>query len=450
MRPINKVLIANRGEVALRILRACQEMGIAAVAVHSTADASAMHVRLADESVCIGPPKAADSYLNPVALLAAAEITGADAIHPGYGFLSENADFAQMVEEHGFVFIGPSPQHIRLMGDKIVAKATAKELGIPTVPGSEGPIGTEAEAVELAEAIGLPVLIKAVAGGGGRGMTVVRDLADLNESVRMARNEARAAFGDDRVYVEKFLERPRHIEVQLIGDGKGHVVHLGERDCSLQRRHQKLVEEAPSPVLDAAARERLGSLCVKAMSKLGYRSLGTVEFLYQDGEFYFIEMNTRLQVEHPVTELVTGIDLVREQIKIAAGHRLGFTQKDVRFTGHAIEVRINAEDPRSLLPTPGKVVAFHAPGGPGVRMDSALYAGYTVPPFYDSLIAKLIVHDVDRAAAIRRLERCMAETVIDGISSSVPLLRAIFATDDVREADFDTGWLGRFLAAWSE
>jgi acetyl-CoA carboxylase biotin carboxylase subunit len=445
---IRKVLIANRGEVALRVLRACRELGIATVAVHSTADASAMHVRLADESVCIGPPKAADSYLNPVALLAAAEITGADAIHPGYGFLSENADFAQMVEEHGFTFVGPAPEHIRLMGDKIAAKATAAELGIPTVPGSDGPIGTEAEAIELAHGVGFPVLVKAVAGGGGRGMTVVREPEQLAEAVRMARNEARAAFGDDRVYVERLLERPRHIEVQVVGDGKGRVVHLGERDCSLQRRHQKLVEESPSPVLDAAARERLGALVAGAMRKLGYRSLGTVEFLYEGGEFYFIEMNTRLQVEHPVTELVTGIDLVREQLMIAAGHRLSFGQEDVRFRGHAIEVRINAEDPRTLLPSPGKVVAFHAPGGPGVRMDSALYAGYVVPPYYDSLIAKLIVHDVDRPTCIRRLERCLEEVVIDGIPSSVPLLRAIFATEEVRAGAFDTGWLGRFLAGW--
>jgi acetyl-CoA carboxylase biotin carboxylase subunit len=445
-----KVLIANRGEVALRILRACRELDIASVAVHSTADSQAMHVRLADESVCIGPPKAADSYLNALAILAAAEITGADAIHPGYGFLSENADFAQMVEEHGFTFIGPSPEHIRLMGDKIVAKATARDLGIPTVPGSDGPVLTEAEAVELAHETGFPVLIKAVAGGGGRGMTVVRTADELSDAVRMARNEARAAFGDDRVYVERFLDHPRHIEVQVIGDGRGRVVHLGERDCSLQRRHQKVVEEAPSPVLSQEQREQLGSTVTEALRKLTYRSLGTVEFLYQDGEFYFIEMNTRLQVEHPVTELITGIDLVREQIKLAAGEPLTLTQSDVRFTGHAIEVRINAEDPRTLLPSPGRVNAFHAPGGPGVRMDSALYAGYTVPPFYDSLIAKLIVHDVDRRTAIRRLERCLEEVVIDGIPSTVPLLRAIFATDDVRDSEFDTGWLGRFLAGWSE
>ncbi len=445
-----KVLIANRGEVALRILRACRELDIASVAVHSTADSQAMHVRLADESVCIGPPKAADSYLNPLAILAAAEITGADAIHPGYGFLSENADFAQMVEEHGFAFIGPSPEHIRLMGDKIVAKATARDLGIPTVPGSDGPVLTEAEAVELAHEIGFPVLIKAVAGGGGRGMTVVRSADELGDAVRMARNEARAAFGDDRVYVERFLDHPRHIEVQVIGDGRGRVVHLGERDCSLQRRHQKVVEEAPSPVLSGEQRERLGLIVTEALRKLTYRSLGTVEFLYQDGEFYFIEMNTRLQVEHPVTELITGIDLVREQIRLAAGEPLALTQADIRFEGHAIEVRINAEDPRTLLPSPGRVTAFHAPGGPGVRMDSALYAGYTVPPYYDSLIAKLIVHDVDRRTAIRRLERCLEEVVIDGIPSTVPLLRAIFATDDVRESEFDTGWLGRFLAGWSE
>ena len=445
-----KVLIANRGEVALRILRACRELDIASVAVHSTADSQAMHVRLADESVCIGPPKAADSYLNPLAILAAAEITGADAIHPGYGFLSENADFAQMVEEHGFAFIGPSPEHIRLMGDKIVAKATARDLGIPTVPGSDGPIGTEAEAVELAHATGFPVLIKAVAGGGGRGMTVVRSADELGDAVRMARNEARAAFGDDRVYVERFLDHPRHIEVQVIGDGRGHVIHLGERDCSLQRRHQKVVEEAPSPVLTTAERDRLGATVTEGLRRLNYRSLGTVEFLYQDGEFFFIEMNTRLQVEHPVTELVTGIDLVREQIMLAAGEPLRFAQEDITFTGHAIEVRINAEDPRTLLPAPGRVNAFHAPGGPGVRMDSALYAGYTVPPYYDSLIAKLIVHDVDRRMAIRRLDRCLEEVVIDGIPSTVPLLRAIFATDDVRDAEFDTGWLGRFLAGWSE
>jgi acetyl-CoA carboxylase, biotin carboxylase subunit len=444
-----KVLIANRGEVAVRILRACHEMGISAVAVHSTVDAEAMHVRLADESVCIGPPPAKGSYLNPVAILAAAEITRADAIHPGYGFLSENADFAQMVEEHGFTFIGPSPEHIRIMGDKIQAKATAVELGLPVVPGTAGPVSSEEEALAAAEEIGFPVLIKAVAGGGGRGMTVVRAEAEMLEALRMARNEARAGFGDNRVYIERFLDRPRHIEIQILGDGLD-VVHLGERDCSLQRRHQKVVEEAPSPVIDAATRQRMGNRVATAMRKLGYRSLGTIEFLYQDGEFYFIEMNTRLQVEHPVTELVTGLDLVREQIRIAAGGRLGLKQADIRFNGHAIECRINAEDPRSLLPSPGKVTSYHPPGGPGVRTDSALYAGYTVPSHYDSLIAKLIVHDVDRAACIRRLERSLDEFVIDGIPCSIPLLRAIFETEDVQAGEFDTGWLGRFLASRSE
>jgi acetyl-CoA carboxylase biotin carboxylase subunit len=444
-----KVLIANRGEVAVRILRACHEMDISAVAVHSTVDAEAMHVRLADESVCIGPPPAKGSYLNPVAILAAAEITRADAIHPGYGFLSENADFAQMVEEHGFTFIGPSPEHIRIMGDKIQAKATAVELGLPVVPGTAGPVSSEEEALAAAEEIGFPVLIKAVAGGGGRGMTVVRAEAEMLEALRMARNEARAGCGDDRVYIERFLDRPRHIEIQILGDGLD-VVHLGERDCSLQRRHQKVVEEAPSPVIDAATRERMGNRVAAAMRKLGYRSLGTIEFLYQDGEFYFIEMNTRLQVEHPVTELVTGLDLVREQIRIAAGGRLGLKQADIHFNGHAIECRINAEDPRSLLPSPGKVTSYHPPGGPGVRTDSALYAGYTVPSHYDSLIAKLIVHDVDRAACIRRLERSLDEFVIDGIPCSIPLLRAIFETEDVQAGEFDTGWLGRFLASRSE
>ncbi|HET6468012.1 MAG TPA: acetyl-CoA carboxylase biotin carboxylase subunit [Geminicoccaceae bacterium] len=441
-----KVLIANRGEIALRILRACREMGIQTVAVHSTADASAMHARLADESVCIGPPAVKDSYLNAVSILAAAEITGADAIHPGYGFLAENADFAQMVEEHGFAFIGPTPEHIRVMGDKIRAKVTAAELELPTVPGSDGPVQSEAHGQEEAARIGYPVLIKAVAGGGGRGMTVVHEPADLLAAMKLARNEARMGFGDDRVYLEKFLDRPRHIEVQVLADQHGQVVHLGERDCSLQRRHQKLVEEAPSTVLDDAGRAALGELVAHAMRRLGYRGLGTVEFLYQDGRFYFIEMNTRLQVEHPVTELVTGIDLVREQIRVAAGEPLGYGQDAIRFQGHAIECRINAEDPETLAPRAGKVTAYHAPGGPGVRVDSALYAGYTVPPFYDSLIAKLIVHDVDRATCLRRLDRALDECVIDGIPSSVPLLRAILATEDLRAASYDTGWLGRFLA----
>jgi acetyl-CoA carboxylase, biotin carboxylase subunit len=441
-----KILIANRGEIALRILRACRELGISTVAVHSTADATAMHVRLADEAVCIGPPAAADSYLNAVAILAAAEITGAEAIHPGYGFLAENADFADMVVEHGFAFIGPDPQHIRVMGDKILAKKTAKELDLPIVPGTEDAIAGEAGALSAAREIGYPVLIKAVAGGGGRGMTVVHDEVGLLEALRLARYEARMGFGDDRVYLEKFLDHPRHIEVQILGDRHGNVVHLGERDCTLQRRHQKVVEEAPSPVLSPKEREEIGSRVAHAMRRLGYASLGTVEFLWQDGQFYFIEMNTRLQVEHPVTELVTGLDLVREQIKIASGQPLGFTQKDVRFTGHAIECRINAEDPETLAPTPGRVTAYHAPGGPGVRVDSALYAGYTVPPYYDSLIAKLIVHDENREACLRRVDRSLAECVIDGISSTVPLLRTVLAEPDIRSLDYDTGWLGRFLS----
>jgi acetyl-CoA carboxylase biotin carboxylase subunit len=443
-----KILIANRGEIALRVLRACREMGIQSVAVHSTADASAMHVRLADESVCIGPPPVKDSYLNAVSILAAAEITGAEAIHPGYGFLSENADFAQMVEEHGFTFIGPTPEHIRLMGDKIQAKSTARDLELPAVPGSNGPILSEAQLVEEARRIGYPVLIKAVAGGGGRGMTVVDDEAGLIDAMKRSRHEAQIGFGDDRVYLEKFLTGPRHIEVQVLADQHGNCVHLGERDCSLQRRHQKLIEEAPSTVLDDRSRAELGQMVTRAMLKLGYRGVGTIEFLYQGGRFYFIEMNTRLQVEHPVTELITGIDLVREQIRVAAGQPLGYGQEAIRFEGHAIECRINAEDLKTLAPRAGRVTAYHAPGGPGVRVDSALYAGYNVPPYYDSLIAKLIVHDVDRPTCLRRLDRSLDECVIDGIPSSLPLLRAILATPDMQSADYDTGWLGRFLESW--
>jgi acetyl-CoA carboxylase biotin carboxylase subunit len=444
-----KILIANRGEIALRILRACREMGIGTVAVHSTADATAMHVRLADESVCIGPPPARDSYLNTQTILAAAEISRADAVHPGYGFLAENAAFAQMVEEHGLAFIGPTPEHIRMMGDKIVAKQTAIELGLPVVPGSDGALSDESEAAAEAERLGFPVLIKAVAGGGGRGMTVVRDAGELRDAMRMARNEARLGFGDDRVYLEKFLDRPRHIEIQVLADTHGNVVHLGERDCSMQRRHQKVIEEAPSPVLDARERAGIGRLVADAMRKLGYRGLGTVEFLWQDGRFYFIEMNTRVQVEHPVTEMVTGIDLLRAQIRVAAGEKLGFGQDAVRFTGHAIECRITAEDPRTLTPRAGRVTAYHPPGGPGVRVDSALYAGYTVPPHYDSLIAKLIVHDVDRAAALRRADRALGECVIDGVPTNIPLLRTLMTADAVERADFDTNWLGRFLADWN-
>ncbi len=444
----SKVLIANRGEIALRILRACREMDIATVAVHSTADAASMHVRLADESVCIGPPAARDSYLNTQAILAAAEISRSEAVHPGYGFLAENAAFAQMVEEHGLTFIGPTPEHIRVMGDKIAAKRTAIELGLPVVPGSEGALSGEAEAAAEARRLGYPVLIKAVAGGGGRGMTVVRDAAELRDAMRMARNEARLGFGDDRVYLEKFLDRPRHIEIQVLADTHGNVVHLGERDCSLQRRHQKVIEEAPSPVLSPAERVRIGGLVADAMRKLGYRGLGTVEFLWQDGEFYFIEMNTRVQVEHPVTELVTGIDLVREQIRVAAGEKLGYGQEAVRFTGHAVECRITAEDPQTLTPRAGQVTAYHPPGGPGVRVDSALYAGYTVPPHYDSLIAKLIVHDHDRASAMRRADRALAECVIDGVPTNIPLLRALMTNASVARAEYDTNWLGRFLADW--
>ena len=444
----DKVLVANRGEIALRIVRACREMGIESVAVHSTADADAMHVRLADASVCIGPPPATDSYLNKVAILAAAEISGAHAIHPGYGFLAENADFAQMVVEHGFVFIGPDAEHIRLMGDKIAAKETVRGLGLPVVPGTEGPVGQDAMAREAALAIGYPVLIKAVAGGGGRGMVVARDEAGLIEGLRLARREAEAGFGDDRVYLEKYLERPRHIEFQILADHHGRCIHLGERDCSVQRRHQKVIEEAPSTVLDEATRAKVGKRVTEGLAKLGYRGAGTVEFLYQDGELYFIEMNTRLQVEHPVTEMITGIDLVRAQIEIAAGEPLALAQSDVRFDGHAIECRINAEDPRSLLPTPGRVETYHAPGGPGVRVDSALYAGARVPPYYDSLIAKLIVHDRARAACLRRLNRALAEYVIAGLPTSIPLLQAIGKDPAFGEGDYDIDWLASFLKDW--
>jgi acetyl-CoA carboxylase, biotin carboxylase subunit len=441
----DKVLVANRGEIALRIIRACREMGIESVAVHSTADADAMHVRLADASVCIGPPPASDSYLNKVAILAAAEISGAQAIHPGYGFLAENADFAQMVVEHGFVFIGPDAEHIRLMGDKIVAKETVRRLGLPVVPGTEGPVGNEAMAREAAAAIGYPALIKAVAGGGGRGMVVARDEAGLIEGLRLARREAEAGFGDDRVYLEKYLDRPRHIEFQVLADHHGRCIHLGERDCSVQRRHQKVIEEAPSTVLDEATRAKVGKRVTEGLAKLGYRGAGTVEFLYQDGELYFIEMNTRLQVEHPVTEMITAIDLVRAQIEIAAGAPLALAQSDVRFDGHAIECRINAEDPRSLLPTPGRVETYHAPGGPGVRVDSALYAGARVPPYYDSLIAKLIVHDRSRAACLRRLTRALAEYVIAGLPTSIPLLQAIAKDPAFVEGNYHIDWLAGFL-----
>jgi acetyl-CoA carboxylase, biotin carboxylase subunit len=445
---IHKILIANRGEIALRVIRACRELGIETVAVHSTADAEAMHVRLADASVCIGPPPAGESYLNKLAILAAAEISGADAIHPGYGFLSENADFAQMVIEHGYVFIGPRPEHIRLMGDKIAAKDAMRTLGVPLVPGSNGPVKHEVMAREAAEEVGYPVLIKAVAGGGGRGMTIARNEAELIDGLALARREAKIGFGDDRVYLEKYLERPRHIEVQILADEHGHCIHLGERDCTLQRRHQKLVEEAPSPVLDPDQRVAIGERCAEAIRRLGYRGVGTVEMLYQDDEFYFIEMNTRLQVEHPVTEAVTGIDLVKAQISVAAGEPLAIEQSDVRFSGHAIECRVNAEDPKSLLPTPGTVQTYHPPGGPGVRVDSALYAGAVVPPYYDSLIAKLIVHDHTREACLERLKRALGEYVIAGLPTNLTLLQAVVEHPAFASGAYHTGWLAEFLVDW--
>ncbi len=442
----DKVLIANRGEIALRIQRACRELGIPTVAVHSTADAEAMHVRLADESVCIGPASARDSYLNVPAILTAASITGAAAIHPGYGFLSENADFAEKVEDHGLTFIGPSAAHIRMMGDKITAKAAMASLGVPLVPGSAGELADLEQAAAVAAEIGYPVLIKAAAGGGGRGMKVAHAAGELEEAWRVARAEARAAFGNDAVYLEKYLDRPRHIELQVLADAHGAVVHLGERDCSLQRRHQKLLEEAGSPALTAAERDALGATVTAGLSRLGYRNAGTLEFLYQDGQFAFIEMNTRLQVEHPVTEMVTGIDLVREQIRIAAGEPLGYGQADIRFSGHAIEVRVTAEDPETFVPTPGRVSVFHPPGGLGVRVDSALYAGYLVPSHYDSLVAKLIVHAPDRPAAIARLRRALEEFAVLGIKTTIPLHQRIAADPGFVAGDYDIHWLERFVA----
>jgi acetyl-CoA carboxylase biotin carboxylase subunit len=441
-----KILISNRGEIALRIQRACRELGIPTVAVHSTADAEAMHVRLADESVCIGPPPAKDSYLNIPAILSAAAITGAEAIHPGYGFLAENAGFAEMVEAHGLTFIGPSPAHIRMMGDKVTAKAAMARLGVPLVPGSDGVVADVAQARAVAERIGYPVLIKAAAGGGGRGMKVAEDAASLENAFRIARTEARAAFANDAVYVEKYLDHPRHIELQVFADAHGNVVHFGERDCSLQRRHQKLLEEAGSPVLSVAERDALGATVTDALSSIGYRNAGTLEFLYQDGRFSFIEMNTRLQVEHPVTEMVCGIDLVREQIRIAAGARLGYGQRDIRFSGHAIECRITAEDPVSFTPSPGRVTAFHAPGGLGVRIDSALYAGYVVPSNYDSLIAKLIVHAPTRIDAINRMRRALDEFAIVGIQTTIPLHQRIVDAAEFRAGDYTIHWLERFVA----
>jgi len=441
-----KILIANRGEIALRVQRACRELGIPSVAVHSTADAAAMHVRLADESVCIGPPPARESYLNTVSILSAATITGADAIHPGYGFLSENAAFAEMVEAHGLAFIGPKPAHIRMMGDKIEAKRIMAAHGVPLVPGSAEAVTDAAKAKKLAAELGYPVLIKAAAGGGGRGMQVAHDEAGLEERLVLARAEARAAFGNDAVYLEKYLDRPRHIELQVLADDAGRVVHLGERDCSLQRRHQKLLEEAGSPALSAAERDRLGARATAALAEIGYRNAGTLEFLYQDGEFAFIEMNTRLQVEHPVSEMITGIDIVREQIRIAAGEALGYGQRDIRFSGHAIECRVNAENPVSFAPSPGRVAAYHPPGGLGVRVDSALYAGSVVTPYYDSLVAKLIVHAPSRGECIARLARAIDEFAVIGIETTLPLFRRIADSADFKAGRYNVHWLERFAA----
>ncbi|MFD0849600.1 acetyl-CoA carboxylase biotin carboxylase subunit [Sphingosinicella xenopeptidilytica] len=441
----DKILIANRGEIALRVHRACHEMGIKTVAVHSTADSDAMHVRLADQAVCIGPPSAAESYLNIPAIISAAEITGADAIHPGYGFLSENARFAEIVEEHKLAWIGPSPEHIRMMGDKVEAKRTAARLGLPLVPGSDGPITDLSEAETVAFEIGYPVLVKAASGGGGRGMKVVDSPDKLGTLIAQARAEAKAAFGDDTVYLEKYLGNPRHIEFQVFGDTHGNAVHLGERDCSLQRRHQKVLEEAPSPALNAAQREEMGEIVRKAIAGLGYRGAGTIEFLYEDGRFYFIEMNTRLQVEHPVTEMITGIDLVREQIRVAAGLPLSVKQDDIRFSGHAIECRINAEDPATFAPSPGKVEHYHAPGGLHVRVDSALYDGYRIPSNYDSLISKLIVYGSGRNDCLMRLRRALEEYIISGPKTTIPLHQALIEDPEFQNGDYTIKWLESWL-----
>ena len=441
----SKILIANRGEIALRVLRACKELGIATVAVHSTADADAMHVRLADESVCIGPPSSRESYLNIHQIVAACEITGADAVHPGYGFLSENAKFAEILEAHGITFIGPTSEHIRMMGDKITAKTTAEDLGIPVVPGSAGSVDTDDDAFRTAEEIGYPVLIKATAGGGGRGMKLARSKDDLIEAYRTARGEAAAAFGNDSVYMEKYLDKPRHIEVQVFGDGEGDAVHLGERDCSLQRRHQKVWEEANSPALNVEQRMKIGEICAEAMRKMKYRGAGTIEFLYENGEFYFIEMNTRLQAEHPITEAITGIDLVHEQIRVAAGAGLSVSQKDITFSGHAIECRINAENAATFRPSPGTITHFHAPGGLGVRIDSGVYQGYKIPPYYDSLIGKLIVHGRTRVECMMRLKRALDEFVVDGIDTTLPLFQDLIANQDIANGDYDIHWLEHYL-----
>jgi acetyl-CoA carboxylase biotin carboxylase subunit len=441
----DKILIANRGEIALRVIRACREMGIPSVAVHSTADADAMHVRMADESVCIGPAPSAASYLSMPAIISACEITGAQAIHPGYGFLSENAAFVQMVEDHGITFIGPRAEHIRIMGDKITAKDTMKNLGVPCVPGSDGGVDDVDQAKQVAAQIGYPVIIKATAGGGGRGMKVAQDEAGLEVAFRTARAEAKAAFGNPDVYIEKYLQKPRHIEIQVFGDGKGRAVHLGERDCSLQRRHQKVLEEAPGPAISAQERARIGKICADAVARIGYSGAGTIEFLYEDGEFYFIEMNTRLQVEHPVTEAIFGVDLVRQQIRVAAGREMEFRQEDLSIRGHSIEVRINAEKVPGFSPCPGRITQYHAPGGLGVRIDSALYDGYSIPPYYDSLIGKLIVHGRDRPEALARLERALGELIVDGIDTTVPLFTALLQEPDIQAGNYSIHWLERWL-----
>jgi acetyl-CoA carboxylase biotin carboxylase subunit len=441
-----KILIANRGEIALRVIRACREMGIETVAVHSTADANSMAVRLADESVCIGPPSAKDSYLYMPAIISAAELTGAEAIHPGYGFLSENATFARMIEEHGFTFIGPRPEHIEQMGDKVTAKKTVKELGLPVVPGSDGALESLEEGKRIAEEAGFPVLIKAASGGGGKGMKVVRKSEDFEEAYLTARNEAKANFGDDTIYMEKYLEKPRHIEIQIFGDQHGGAIHLGERDCSIQRRHQKLVEEAPSPILSEEERDRIGSLSAEVIRKMGYRGAGTIEFLYENGEFFFMEMNTRIQVEHPVTETITDLDLIAEQIRVAAGEPLSVQKEKLKFRGHAIEIRINAEDPDTFTPSPGKITQFHAPGGLGIRFDSAIYQGYTIPPHYDSMIGKLIVRGRTREECLRRLRRAIGETVIEGVKTTLPLHEWIIQQDDFITGDYTIHWLENKLA----
>ncbi|MCY3879614.1 MAG: acetyl-CoA carboxylase biotin carboxylase subunit [Rhodobacteraceae bacterium] len=441
----SKILIANRGEIALRVIRACKELGVQSVAVHSTADANAMHVRMADEAICIGPPASAASYLSFPAIISACTITGAEAVHPGYGFLAENAEFAQILEDHGITFIGPSAEHVRMMGDKITAKKTMLELGVPCVPGHEGGVDSANEAAAVAAEIGFPVIVKATGGGGGRGMRIAHSPEQIDSAYSTARSEALAAFGNDEVYIEKYIERPRHVEVQIIGDGKGKAVHLGERDCSLQRRHQKILEEAPGPSITPEMREDIGSRCAAAAAGIGYSGAGTIEFVFSDGEFYFIEMNTRLQVEHPVTEAVFSVDIVREQIRVAAGLPLSFSQSDLAIRGHAIEVRINAESLPDFRPCPGRVTAFHAPGGPGIRMDTPIYMGYEIPPWYDSMIGKVIVHASDRNSALAKLSQALDELIIDGIDHTVPLFQELVTNPDIKSGSYDVTWLERWL-----